>query len=171
MTFQYQKIKGLTQHEWRDQVLLKNVTIADQLACWLALACTETLDHTSEWRNCELEEAGIRVLVRKKLERINETNMECLVIAAVEVPVPMQQNGWFKSFLSLCCEINPWDAVVIEDVENEHLQAFCERLGFIVFNPFFKTTYLVDKWRVAELRIPVLGRTVPVCGEENLLAW
>lgn len=160
MSFQRHKMHGLTYFEWQLQVLRKNITIVDQLKCWLSLISTETLDNTSGWRNCQLEKDGIRVLVRKKQDFIDGTCKECLVIAAVKIPGPLQNKGWFKSFLSLCCAVNPWDAIVIEDVENEYLRRFCVRLDFRVFDPFFKTTYLVNEARFQELNIPILGSTV-----------
>lgn len=150
---------GFTHLEWRLQMQHKNIAIADQLKCWFSLISTETLDNTSEWRNWQLEKDGIRVLVRKKQEFIDGTCKECLVIAAVKIPAALQNKGWFKSFLSLCCAINPWGAIVIEDVENEHLRRFCVRLDFRVFDPFFKTTYLVNEARFQELSIPTLGCT------------
>lgn len=152
MKLLHKKIEGLSHHQWRQEVLNKHASIAEQLRCWVALAITKDFDLTSEWRNFQMEEEGIRVKVRQAREKIHGAEQECLVIAFVELPINMRRKGWFKAFLSLCCEINPWHAVIIEDVNNRHLQGFCEALEFNVFNPFFATTYLVNQEQVRQLK-------------------
>lgn len=54
--------------------------------------------------------------------------------------------------------MNPWRDVILEDVENEHLKSFCERNNFHVLDPFYKTTYVVNKQAVMNLVTSPLGR-------------
>lgn len=106
---------------------------------------------------------GVELVDQERLAFLKPyTNMYdkglCLTICTVRLPPEIQHKGWFKSFLKLCCELNPWEDVIIEDVENPHLLAFCRRNGFNVIDPSYKTTYIVNKQAVMSLETRPLGR-------------
>ena len=71
---------------------------------------------------------------------------------------PEKNKGWFKSFLKLCCKSNPWNDVVIEDVKNPYLLAFCQKHKFEVLDDFYPDTYIVNSEEIMALEIPPLKR-------------
>lgn len=92
-----------------------------------------------------LEERGILVDLRAY------TNCylgDCLSIHALDLPESLQNLGWFKSFLVLCCQLKPWKDIIMEDVGNPHLLGFCQHHGFTVLNDFYPHTFIVDQKRM-----------------------
>jgi hypothetical protein len=88
----------------------------------------------------------------------NLYNGDCLIIHIVQLPAEIQHKGWFKSFLKLCCESNPWDDVVIDTVKDPHLLAFCEKHNFRVLDDYHPNTYIVNSENIIALDIPPLMR-------------
>ena len=131
----------VTQLDWLKWLADERPTIQTQFEKWLILAQSATVN-TTIWDRCQLSESGITVLLRDRTNCINES---CLTIASVQLPDHMQRKGWFKSFLTLCCIKNPWTQIVIEDVNNQHLRGFLERINCVTLNKHFKTTYIVNK--------------------------
>lgn len=103
----------------------------------------------------QIEENGIIVGLR---QRTNLYNGDCLTIHVVQLPEKIQNKGWFKSFLKLCCKSNPWNDVVIEDVKNPYLLAFCQKHKFKVLDDFYPDTYIVNSEEIMALEIPPLKR-------------
>ena len=103
----------------------------------------------------QIQENGIIVGLR---QRTNLYSGDCLTIHVVQLPEEIQNKGWFKSFLKLCCESNPWNDVVIEDVKNPHLLAFCQKHNFKVLAEFYPDTYIVNSEEIMALDIPPLKR-------------
>ena len=104
-----------------------------------------------EHRNgVQIEENGIIVGLR---QRTNLYNGDCLTVHVVQLPEKIQNKGWFKSFLKLCCESNPWIDVVIEDVKNPYLLAFCQKHKFKVLADFYPDTYIVNSEEIMALEI------------------
>lgn len=48
--------------------------------------------------------------------------------------------------------------MVIEDVKNSHLLAFCKQYYFTVLADFYPDTYIVNRGRILSLDIPPLKR-------------
>ncbi|MFW0560629.1 hypothetical protein ACN1BR_23760, partial [Enterobacter hormaechei] len=103
----------------------------------------------------QIQEKGIVVGLRQSTNRYHG---DCLTIHVVRLPEEIQNKGWFKSFLKLCCESNPWCDVVIEDVKNPYLLSFCKKLNFTVLDEFYPNTYIVNTDAIMSLPIPPLGR-------------
>lgn len=154
-----------TERDWRLWLATDRPTIHCQLLTWLAIAKSPA-PNLAEWHSCEMHEDEIAVLVR---DRTNGVTGRCLTVATVRLPEHMQSRGWFKSFLTDCCEQNPWPSLVIEDVENARLRGFLERLNCEVLNDFYRTTYVVNRAAVLELNAgPLLpsrhyGEYLPGC--------
>ena len=126
-----------------------------QLLDWLQRAQTYTVGMKEHRNGVQIHEKGIIVGLR---HTTNLYNGDCLTIHIVQLPAEIQNKGWFKSFLKLCCESNPWNDVVIETVKNPHLLAFCEKLNFRVLDDFYPDTYIVNSENVIALDIPPLMR-------------
>ena len=124
--------------------------VESQIQRWL----TEILqkgDKSDEFmRGLEIIDNEIVVLLRPYTNRYPGN---CLTICTVNLPPELQRKGWFKSFLNLCCRVNPWNDVVIEDVGNEHLFNFCARNNFSILHPCYKTTFIVNQDIVREMNI------------------
>ncbi|PXK47643.1 hypothetical protein DMR96_24785 [Klebsiella pneumoniae] len=101
-------------------------------------------------RGLEIIDNEIVVLLRPYTNRYLGN---CLTICTVNLPPGLQRKGWFKSFLNLCCRVNPWNDVVIEDVGNEHLFDFCARNNFSILHTCYKTTFIVNQDIVREMNI------------------
>jgi len=126
-----------------------------QLMAWLQRAKRYNPEMKEHRDGVQIEEKGIIVGLR---QRTNLYNGDCLTIHVVQLPEEIQNKGWFKSFLKLCCESNPWNDVVIEDVKNPHLLAFCQKRNFKVLADFFPDTYIVNSEEIMALDIPPLKR-------------
>lgn len=126
-----------------------------QLLAWLDRAKHYSSDMKEHREGVQIEDNGIIVGLRQS---INLYHGDCLTIHVVQLPAEIQHKGWFKSFLKLCCESNPWSDVVIEDVKNPHLLAFCKKHDFKVLADFFPDTYIVNSENVLKLDVPPLKR-------------
>jgi len=87
-------------------------TTAQQLVAWLNRARHYTPDMKEHQAGVQIQEKGIVVGLRQSTNRYQG---DCLAIHVVQLPEEIQNKGWFKFFLKLCCEANPWGDVVIED--------------------------------------------------------
>ncbi|EKN6043335.1 hypothetical protein [Yersinia enterocolitica] len=126
-----------------------------QLLAWLDRAKQYSSDMKEHRDGVQIEENGIIVGLRQSS---NLYHGDCLTIHVVQLPEEIQHKGWFKSFLKLCCESNPWCDVVIEDVKNPHLLTFCKKHDFRVLADFFPDTYIVNYENILSLDIPPLKR-------------
>ncbi|HHW8853364.1 TPA: hypothetical protein ACU3EY_001083 [Salmonella enterica] len=145
----------MTDKEILEWIHNTSPTIEEQLRRWLD-EIMENGHQSSEYAHgIELYD-GIQLALLRPYT--NKYNGFCLSICTVRLPAEIQGKGWFKSFLKLCCEINPWRDVILEDVGNEHLLSFCKRNNFQVLDPFYKTTYVIDKQAVMNLVTKPLGR-------------
>lgn len=140
--------------EYKLWLLKERPSLEMQLLRWIdeavALECS-TREYIS---GVQLEEKGIRVVLR---QYTNRHPVDCLTICAVDLPKGLQNRGWFKSFLGRCCQLNPWQDVIIEDVKNPHLRGFCQRNGFTVLHDFYPDTFIVNQQIM--LRMPVTPLT------------
>lgn len=136
-----------TQQDWKLWLERDAPSVRTQLLLWLTLAQSADTSQTT-WRDCEMREKGIAVLVR---DRTNDYSEQCLTIATVQLPENIQRKGWFKSFLTECCKANPWPLLVIEDVKNPHLRSFLEKMNCKALSDFYRTTYVVDQRAVLTL--------------------
>ncbi|EFD0233985.1 hypothetical protein QJC73_003528 [Salmonella enterica] len=129
-------------------------TTAQQLLAWLNRARNYTPDMKEHQAGVQIQEKGIVVGLRQST---NCYEGDCLTIHVVKLPEEIQNKGWFKSFLKLCCESNPWCDVVIEDVKNPHLFEFCKKLNFTVIDKFYPDTFIVNTDAIMSLPTPPLG--------------
>lgn len=151
----------MTDKEILDWIHHSSPTIEQQLRRWLE----EILENG---RNSSEFSRGVVLYDRYQLALLrpytnNYHKDFCLSICSVQLPDEIQGNGWFKSFLKLCCEINPWQDVILEDVGNKHLLSFCKRNNFQVLDSDYKTTYVVNKQAVMNLM------TKPLSGYNDYL--
>ncbi|HEB4987934.1 MULTISPECIES: hypothetical protein [Klebsiella] len=124
--------------------------VESQIKRWLA-EILQKGDKSDEFmRGLEVIDNEIVVLLRPYTNRYPGN---CLSICTVTLPSELQRKGWFKSFLNLCCSVNPWKDVVIEDVGNAHLFDFCVRNNFSILHPCYKTTFIVNQVAVREMNI------------------
>lgn len=135
-------------------LLKERPSLETQLRCWIDKAVT--LEHgTREYvSGVQLEENGIRVLLRQYTNRYPG---DCLTICAVDLPERLRNRGWFKSFLVHCCKLNPWQDVIIEDVKNSHLLGFCKRNDFTVLDDFYPDTFIVNQHIVSSMSVTPLS--------------
>lgn len=133
--------------EWRQWLAIERPPIRAQLIRWLILV-QATGQNLRIWQQCELREEEIVVLMRCYT---NQVKGPCLTVATVCLPKVIQRKGWFKSFLTECCVINPWSQMVIEDVENRQLQSFLVRINCEVLSGFYSSTYTVNASAVLAL--------------------
>jgi len=140
------------ESEWLRWKIENNPSIQEQIEKWIYLIGDSEPNEVSDFlKRRGVSDSGIDVLLRYQTESLAEGERNCFIIATVRLPIAIQGKGWFKSFLTYCCEVNPWESVMLEDVGNKKLQAFCRKMGFKVPNSFFNTTYLVNEERVSEL--------------------
>ncbi|OED71332.1 hypothetical protein A143_17155 [Vibrio splendidus ZS-139] len=99
---------------------------------------------------CNMSISGISLLMRCQTNDIDEL---CLVIATVRLDKSLQSQGWFKSFLNYCIDINPWEIVAIEDVDNLRLREFCKDSGFAPISKFFSTSFIVNQQSMKSLTV------------------
>lgn len=125
-----------------------------QLMAWIYRAKNYNREMREHREGVQIEEMGIIVGLR---QRTNLYDGDCLTIHVVQLPKEIQNKGWFKSFLKLCCESNPWRDVIIEDVKNPHLLEFCKKHNFEVLADFYPDTYIVNLGNILALDIPPLG--------------
>ncbi|EBS6278942.1 hypothetical protein D4F70_05705 [Salmonella enterica subsp. enterica serovar Weltevreden] len=136
-------------------LVAEDPSTAQQLLAWLDRARHYSSDMREHRDGVQIEENGIIVGLRQSS---NLYDGDCLTIHVVQLPEEIQHKGWFKSFLRLCCETNPWRDVVIESVENPHLRAFCKKHDFKVLADFFPDTYIVNSENVLKMDVPPLKR-------------
>lgn len=74
-------------------------------------------------RNTWIEEPGINVYVRRSIERFDVAN----IIIAPE----LRRQGVFKVWLAKVERLAPAKCVLIENVHNEVLMPFLERMGYV----------------------------------------
>ncbi|WP_036798235.1 hypothetical protein [Photobacterium marinum] len=125
-------------------LLIANQSIKEQMENWITAVIKE-YELNGEVRKhdrCNMISNGISLLMRCQTNDIDEL---CLVIATVRLDKSLQSQGWFKSFLSYCIDINPWDIVAIEDVDNPRLREFCKKNGFAPISKFFATSFIVNQ--------------------------
>ena len=141
--------------EYLKWLIAESPSTTQQLMAWLQIAKRYTPEMKEHRDGVQIEENGIIVGLR---QRTNLYNGDCLTIHIVQLPEKIQNKGWFKSFLKLCCESNPWNDVVIEDVKNPYLLAFCQKHKFKVLDAFYPDTYIVNSKEIMALEIPPLKR-------------
>lgn len=141
--------------EYLKWLIAESSSTTQQLMAWLQSAKRYNREMKEHRDGVQIEDNGIIVGLR---QRTNLYDGDCLTIHVVELPEEIQNKGWFKSFLKLCCESNPWNDVVIEDVKNPHLLAFCQKHNFKVLADFFPDTYIVNSEEIMALDIPPLKR-------------
>lgn len=140
--------------EHKRWLLTERPSLETQLQRWLDEAVTLERSTREYISGIQLEDKGIRVVLR---QYTNRHPVDCLTICAVDLPKGLQNRGWFKSFMVLCCQLNPWQDVIIEDVKNPHLHGFCQRNGFAVLDDFYPDTFIVNQQIM--LRMPVTPLT------------
>ncbi|KGB10166.1 hypothetical protein DR73_4421 [Enterobacteriaceae bacterium ATCC 29904] len=145
----------MTRSEIKQWILRESPTIEQQIIRWLDEIDQNGTSSVEFNRGVELADHGLVVLLRPYTNRYSGL---CFSICTVRLPPEIQHKGWFKSFLKLCCELNPWNDVIIEDVENPYLLAFCKRNRFEIIDPFYKTTYIVNIQAIMALEVRPLGR-------------
>ncbi|EHW4001828.1 hypothetical protein K2325_004298 [Salmonella enterica] len=141
--------------EYLKWLIAESPSTTQQLMAWLQRAKRYTPEMKEHRDGVQIEENGIIVGLR---QRTNLYNGDCLTIHVVQFPEKIQNKGWFKSFLKLCCKYNPWNDVVIEDVKNPYLLAFCQKHKFEVLDDFYPDTYIVNSEEIMALEIPPLKR-------------
>jgi len=131
---------------------LRNFSIKEQMEKFLIAAQDEyKSNHVVRKNNrCNMNVKGISLLIRCQTEGVEE---QCLVIGSVSLSDSMQSQGWFKSFLNYCIDINPWEKLVIEDVNNLRLREFCRNSGFKPVSNFFSTSFIVDQNFIKNLNV------------------
>lgn len=100
--------------EYLKWLIAESPSTTQQLMAWLQRAKRYNREMKEHRDGVQIEDNGIIVGLR---QRTNLYDGDCLTIHVVELPEEIQNKGWFKSFLKLCCESNPWNDVVIEDVK------------------------------------------------------
>lgn len=131
-----------------------NSTIKEQMERWIS-SVLEEYKLNQDVRNndrCEMNAKGISLLMRCQTNHIDEL---CLVIATVRLDPSLQSQGWFKSFLSYCIDVNPWEKLVIEDVDNLRLREFCKNSGFKPVSHFFHTSFIVNHNIIKKINVKV----------------
>ncbi|HFP4410168.1 TPA: hypothetical protein ACHGKF_004687 [Escherichia coli] len=141
--------------EYLKWLIAESPSTTQQLMAWLQRAKRYTPEMKEHRDGVQIEENGIIVGLR---QRTNLYNGDCLTIHVVPLPEKIQNKSWFKSFLKLCCKSNPWNDVVIEDVKNPYLLAFCQKHKFEVLDEFYPDTYIVNSEEIMALEIPPLKR-------------
>lgn len=138
--------------DWTKWVLSEKPSIKKQIKRWLKSVKKEYGEASVVRCNdrCQMEVDGIKLLMRCYT---NDVDGLCLVIASVYLDRSLQNQGWFKSFLQHCIHINPWDKLVIEDVENSHLLAFCIESGFYRVSERYSTSFVVAADMVGEFEV------------------
>ena len=114
------------------------------MKCWFKLLDEELkkTGRANQFDRCQMEIPSVTLLMRC---RTNGISGLCLVIGTIRLDESMQNQGWFKSFIKYCCEINPWDKVVIEDVENKYLLIFCQKHKFDEVSKRYQTSFIVNQ--------------------------
>ena len=145
----------MDRSEYLKWLIAESPSTTQQLMAWLQRAKRYNPEMKEHRDGVQIDENGIIVGLR---QITNLYNGDCLTIHVVQLPEEIQNKGWFKSFLKLCCESNPWNDVVIGDVKNLHLLAFCKKHNFKVLADFFPDTYIVNSEEIMALDIPPLRR-------------
>ncbi|EKN4034342.1 hypothetical protein [Yersinia enterocolitica] len=145
----------MTESDWLRWQMRERPSIAEQLNLWLRFAQDKKTYPNDEMCPWQLSENGIEVLVRYRTNGMDEP---CLVLSTIRLPKEIQRKGWLKSFLTYCINVNPWEEIIIEDVENKDLFNFFKKLDFTIFDDFHSTTFMVNKQAVIDLVTPPLGQ-------------
>jgi hypothetical protein len=103
-------------------------SVERQIIAWIKLTNNPTWG--PGFRNIWLEKKGLRVYVRKSRRSIGGIPIQCLDIASVELQTRQRGKGRFTSFLQHVANINPWDAIYFESVNNEWLWDSFRRRGY-----------------------------------------
>jgi hypothetical protein len=140
--------------EYKRWLLNEHPTIEDQLERWICEAVTLEQGAHEYITGVQLEEDGIRIVLR---QHTNRYPGDCLSIHAVDLPQSLQNRGWFKSFLVLCCQLNPWQDVILEDVKNPPLLSFCRRNDFTVLDDFYPDTFIVNQQKILSITVTPLS--------------
>lgn len=140
--------------EYKRWLLKERPSLEMQLLRWIHEAMTFERGTREYLSGVQLEENGIRVVLRQYTNRYSD---DCLTICAVDLPKDLQNRGWFKSFLVLCCQLNPWHDVIIEDVKNPHLLGFCRRCDFTVLDDSYPDTFIVNQQIMSSMPVTPLG--------------
>jgi hypothetical protein len=130
------------------------VPISQQLESWLELI-TESNDSTKVPYSYQMEEREIKILMASQT---NDYPGRCIAIRTVCLPEEIQGKGWFKSFITLCCKINPWQDVIVEDVKNPILLSFLQRMQCEIVSQSYNTTYIINKTNIDKLKASPLGK-------------
>lgn len=136
-------------------LMAESPSAEEQLHAWLGKAKYYRSDMSEHRDGVQIQERGITVGLRQSS---NLYDGDCLSIHIVRLDEEIQNKGWFKSFLKLCCDYNPWKDVIIEDVKNPHLLAFFRKHDFKVLDKFYPDTYIVNADKIQVLAIPPLKR-------------
>lgn len=82
----------------------------------------------------------LTVLLRSNTQGIDE---KCLVIATITIEEKWRSKGLFKSFIKYLSEVNPWDRIIIEDIENTQLLAYFKK-NFNPVNKNYETSFIIN---------------------------
>jgi hypothetical protein len=79
-----------------------------------------------------IDDADMMVYVRKsrRILQLRGKMQVCLDIASVIVEQERRGKGIFSKFLKMAHEMNPWDATLVECVNNERLAYFLLKNGY-----------------------------------------
>lgn len=93
--------------EYLQWLIEESSTTSQQLLAWLNRARHYNPNMQEYHAGVQIEEKGIIVGLRQST---NLYKGDCLTICSVNLPKEIQNKGWFKSFLKLCCESN-WQVI------------------------------------------------------------
>jgi hypothetical protein len=83
----------------------------------------------SSLRNVWLSSGGLKVYIRKGMHLGTDGKIhKFLDIASASVSPRLQKQGRFKNFLLLCQTLQIYDGIYCENVLNEHLRKYFQRL-------------------------------------------
>lgn len=99
-----------------------------QLIAWINLVNNPTWGPC--FRNIWLGKKELRVYVRKSRRSVGGVTIQCMDIAGAEVRKQKRGKGRFTSFLQHAANVNPWDAIYFESVNNEWLWGSFRRRGY-----------------------------------------
>jgi hypothetical protein len=120
-----------------------HLSIKQQMETWIGLVLEEYKlnQYVTKYDRCNIRSKGISLLMRCQTNDIDEL---CLVVGTIRLHESLQSQGFFKSFLNYCIDINPWEILAIEDVNNLRLRDFCRKSGFKPVSNFFPTSFIID---------------------------
>jgi len=94
-------------------------TLEAQLVAWLRVA--DDGDCRPSHRRIWLMQGTSRIFLRKAKRLIGNDFVNCLDIANVWLAERQRGRGRFRSFVALAINACPWEAIVIDQVQNERL--------------------------------------------------